>query len=603
MAVVLLTGSAVRRRGRTSTSTCSRQASHAPASTRATCAAPPRSSTASRATSRHALLVRKPEELGSRSRIPGSSSPKRARATTAPTGSSSSRRQRSARERRGDLGRRGSGLQAGAERRRARASSCGAGPIPSLPEGPRPRVPAQRRSRRSLLVDRRRRRTSGCAFSTTGRVAAELGLVAARSSRASCRWRWRSRSRCWLRRPQERTWRASELPALRAAGALPLRPIDLEQTLLEPEEEEGEDDAGEDEGRGSRRARPSAECVDAQRRSAISTLAARSGSRRATSTRCAASAVRALREPLRSRIRTCEAGMPMKRRSEGVVLVVVVFFVAAPGEQRRDVPAPSALDAMIVRNRDARARAEALARGGVQLATALLLEDKLARGRRPARVDDRQRAVGARLAASRSRSATATLRLEIEDAGREAQPEQRAGRRRATALQRPNDRAAAASAPGQGDRGDPVPPEREALRPGGAGREPDRLPRRGRRRASAAGPRTRSTSSATRRRAPRTARCSRSTSCALVEGFDGPLVECAAAVRDGLPVRRRRRGQPEHRPARGCWRCSTSTTAWTCGCARRGRRSARSCASGRPGAPSAATEPKWRGLHADSARS
>lgn len=66
-----------------------------------------------------------------------------------------------------------------------------------------------------------------------------------------------------------------------------------------------------------------------------------------------------------------------RRRESGVILVMVLVFLlllvsSVAAFQRRAV-----LDATIVQNRDGVARAEALARGGVRLAWALLLEDKL----------------------------------------------------------------------------------------------------------------------------------------------------------------------------------------------------------------------------------
>lgn len=60
----------------------------------------------------------------------------------------------------------------------------------------------------------------------------------------------------------------------------------------------------------------------------------------------------------------------------GVVLVVVLFFALMLSSTVATFLRKATIDAMIVRNREARARAEALARGGIRLATALLLDDK-----------------------------------------------------------------------------------------------------------------------------------------------------------------------------------------------------------------------------------
>src|SRR5207245_1094048 len=77
------------------------------------------------------------------------------------------------------------------------------------------------------------------------------------------------------------------------------------------------------------------------------------------------------------RERRGQPGLPVMRRRSGVVLVVVLFFVLLLASTVATFTRIALIDHMIVRNRDARARADALARGGIRLATALLLEDKL----------------------------------------------------------------------------------------------------------------------------------------------------------------------------------------------------------------------------------
>ncbi len=64
----------------------------------------------------------------------------------------------------------------------------------------------------------------------------------------------------------------------------------------------------------------------------------------------------------------------------GVVLLVVLFFALLLASSVATFLARSTVDAMISRNRDAAAGAEALARGGIRLAGALLLEDRLREG-------------------------------------------------------------------------------------------------------------------------------------------------------------------------------------------------------------------------------
>jgi general secretion pathway protein K len=60
-----------------------------------------------------------------------------------------------------------------------------------------------------------------------------------------------------------------------------------------------------------------------------------------------------------------------------MVLIAVIFFIALLVSGVATFLRRATLDGMIARNRDLSARSEALARGGVQLATALLLQDRL----------------------------------------------------------------------------------------------------------------------------------------------------------------------------------------------------------------------------------
>lgn len=64
-------------------------------------------------------------------------------------------------------------------------------------------------------------------------------------------------------------------------------------------------------------------------------------------------------------------------RKGGVVMLIVLFFALLLASGVATFLRRSTIDAMISRNRDAAARAEALARGGVRLGEALLLEDRL----------------------------------------------------------------------------------------------------------------------------------------------------------------------------------------------------------------------------------
>lgn len=65
------------------------------------------------------------------------------------------------------------------------------------------------------------------------------------------------------------------------------------------------------------------------------------------------------------------------QRRGGFVLVAVLFFVLLLSVSVATFQKRAVMDAMIARNRENLARAEALARGGIQIGIALLLEDRL----------------------------------------------------------------------------------------------------------------------------------------------------------------------------------------------------------------------------------
>ncbi len=65
------------------------------------------------------------------------------------------------------------------------------------------------------------------------------------------------------------------------------------------------------------------------------------------------------------------------RRRGGFVLVAVLFFVLLLTVGVATFQKRAVMDAMIARNRESSARADALARGGIQVGIALLLEDRL----------------------------------------------------------------------------------------------------------------------------------------------------------------------------------------------------------------------------------
>ena len=103
-----------------------------------------------------------------------------------------------------------------------------------------------------------------------------------------------------------------------------------------------------------------------------------------------------------------------KRRS-GVVLLIVIFFALLLASTVATFTNKALIDHMIVRNRDARAEALAIARGGVRLATVLLLEDKLAENAAGA-FDDREE-LWSRVNGHEIEVGNGSLRLEIVDVG------------------------------------------------------------------------------------------------------------------------------------------------------------------------------------------
>ena len=65
------------------------------------------------------------------------------------------------------------------------------------------------------------------------------------------------------------------------------------------------------------------------------------------------------------------------RRRGGIVLLIVLFFVLLLTSAVATFVRRAAVDSLVARHRDAAREAEALARGGVELAKALLLEDRI----------------------------------------------------------------------------------------------------------------------------------------------------------------------------------------------------------------------------------
>jgi len=112
----------------------------------------------------------------------------------------------------------------------------------------------------------------------------------------------------------------------------------------------------------------------------------------------------------------CEATARVRRQS-GVVLVVILVFALLLTSSVATFLRRATVDSMIARNRDAASRAEALARGGVRLATVLLLEDAL-RDQDPDSVGDTLSDLWAQARyVEIPLEDGASLRLKIEDTG------------------------------------------------------------------------------------------------------------------------------------------------------------------------------------------
>lgn len=110
--------------------------------------------------------------------------------------------------------------------------------------------------------------------------------------------------------------------------------------------------------------------------------------------------------------------MTRTRRKQGVVLFIVLFFTLLLTASIATFVKRATVDAILSRNRDAMGRTEALARGGVELAKALLVQDSLAdtaseNGRMDSYQDTWAQAANIPIEVGNG----ARLRLRIEDSG------------------------------------------------------------------------------------------------------------------------------------------------------------------------------------------
>lgn len=104
------------------------------------------------------------------------------------------------------------------------------------------------------------------------------------------------------------------------------------------------------------------------------------------------------------------------KRQGGVVLMVVLFFTVLLTASIATFQRQSVVDALIVRNREDGAQAEALARGGIRIAQALLIQDRIDEEALGQAGDDHQD-LWARFGQEPIEVGGGTLALEIEDVG------------------------------------------------------------------------------------------------------------------------------------------------------------------------------------------
>lgn len=107
----------------------------------------------------------------------------------------------------------------------------------------------------------------------------------------------------------------------------------------------------------------------------------------------------------------------VRRRERGIVLVIVLIFLLLLVGSVATFGRRATLDRTIASNRDSVARAEALARGGVRLATALILEDRIRDEQRQLDVETRYDVWARTRDLALPIAEDSRLSLVIEDAG------------------------------------------------------------------------------------------------------------------------------------------------------------------------------------------
>lgn len=105
------------------------------------------------------------------------------------------------------------------------------------------------------------------------------------------------------------------------------------------------------------------------------------------------------------------------RRRQGIVLLAVMFFTLLAVSGVATMLRRATVDGLIARNRDLSSRCEALARGGIRLATGLLLQDRLQEAADGFRVDTLQDAWARARALQLETPDGGELHLQVEDSG------------------------------------------------------------------------------------------------------------------------------------------------------------------------------------------
>ena len=111
--------------------------------------------------------------------------------------------------------------------------------------------------------------------------------------------------------------------------------------------------------------------------------------------------------------------MPLKRstRQQGVALLVVLFFALLLTSSIATFTRRALIDASVARNRDAAARAEALARSGIRLGKSVLIMDRIQEETTQQAIDSHQDAWSQLAQIEIPGGDGATLKIRIEDSG------------------------------------------------------------------------------------------------------------------------------------------------------------------------------------------